>query len=58
MELLDREVNVLERDLRSLGVPIIGRIENDRYLIDFRTIQEHEVEELAVLLTDYFHQSG
>lgn len=58
MEVLDREVNALERDLRSLGVPVIGRIENDRYLLDFRTIQEHEVEELAVLLIDYFRQSG
>ncbi len=58
MELLDREVNALERDLRSLAVPVIGRIENDRYLIDFRTIQEHEVDELAVLFTDYFRQSG
>jgi L-seryl-tRNA(Ser) seleniumtransferase len=58
METLDRAVNDLERDFRSLGVPIIGRIENDRYILDFRTIQEHEVEELAVLLTDYFNQSS
>lgn len=54
LELLDREVNDLEQDFRSLDVPIIGRIENNRYLLDFRTIQEHEVDELAALIIDYF----
>ena len=53
----DREVHILERDFRSLPVPLIGRIENDRYLIDFRTIQAFEVNELAVLVSDYFNHS-
>ncbi len=54
---LDREVHILVRDFRSLSVPLIGRIENDRYLIDFRTIQPSEVNELATLVTDYFNRS-
>ena len=51
---LDREVHILERGFRSLPVPLVGRIENDRYLIDFRTIQTSEVNELAALVSDYF----
>ncbi|MEE4164666.1 MAG: L-seryl-tRNA(Sec) selenium transferase [Desulfocapsaceae bacterium] len=58
MTLLDREVYVLERDFRFLPVPIIGRIENDRYLIDFRTIQAFEVDELATLVVNYFNYAG
>jgi L-seryl-tRNA(Ser) seleniumtransferase len=54
----DREVHILERDFRSLPVPLVGRIENDRYLIDFRTIQASEVNELATLVTDYFNHSN
>ena len=57
MKPLDREVHILVRDFRSLSVPLIGRIENDRYLIDFRTIQPSEVNELATLVTDYFNRS-
>jgi L-seryl-tRNA(Ser) seleniumtransferase len=39
-------VERLEARLRALGVPIIGRIEKDRLLIDMRTIREEEEHEL------------
>ena len=55
MTLLDRAVHILERDFHSLTIPLVGRIENDRYLIDFRTIQVSEVNELADLVIDYFN---
>jgi L-seryl-tRNA(Ser) seleniumtransferase len=36
--------NKVEQTLRANNPPIIGRIENDRYLMDMRTIQEEELE--------------
>lgn len=34
---------VLEKGLRNLEYPIIGRVENDRFFIDARTIQDDEI---------------
>jgi len=51
------KINDLERDLRELALPVIGRIENDRFLIDFRTIQDREVDEFATLVINYFSQA-
>jgi len=39
-------VEKLEARMRALDVPIIGRIEKDRLLIDMRTIREEEEHEL------------
>ena len=47
-------VNNLERDFRALEIPIIGRIEHDCFLLDFRTIQDREIIELAGELVTYF----
>ena len=47
-------VSQLEKRFRSLAVPIIGRIENDRFLLDMRTIQESELADLAVTLINFF----
>ncbi len=47
-------LNVLEKKLRHLSIPIIGRIENDRFLLDVRTLQEQEFGELVTLLDDFF----
>jgi L-seryl-tRNA(Ser) seleniumtransferase len=49
MKLID-----LERGLRQLVTPVIGRIENDCMLLDVRTIQDRELQELATLLIDFF----
>lgn len=43
-------VNNLERKLRAHEIPIIGRIENEKFLIDFRTIQDHECLDLADMM--------
>jgi L-seryl-tRNA(Ser) seleniumtransferase len=40
----------LERRLRCWQPPIIGRIAQDQYLLDFRTIQDREVPEIAMAL--------
>jgi L-seryl-tRNA(Ser) seleniumtransferase len=49
------DVSRLERDFRALPLPLIGRIEHDRFLLDCRTIQDKEVGELADMLISYFN---
>ena len=40
-------VSALESGLRSLAMPVIGRIEKERFLIDVRTIQEGDERDLV-----------
>jgi L-seryl-tRNA(Ser) seleniumtransferase len=47
-------VSTLEKDFRRLPIPLIGRVEHDRFLIDLRTIQDHEIVLLAEQLVAYF----
>jgi L-seryl-tRNA(Ser) seleniumtransferase len=47
-------LNAFEKNLRHLPIPIIGRIENDRFLLDVRTIQDREIGELVELLSEIF----
>jgi L-seryl-tRNA(Ser) seleniumtransferase len=54
LEPLHMKLNVFEHRLRELPIPLIGRIENDRFLLDVRTVQEREIKELVSLLTDFF----
>ena len=35
--------NTLERQLRDNDPPIIGRIEEDKFIMDLRTVQEEEI---------------
>lgn len=46
----------MEQEFRELDIPVVGRIENDKFLLDMRTIQEHEVVVLAELLITYFNR--
>jgi L-seryl-tRNA(Ser) seleniumtransferase len=50
----EMKLNFFESSLRKLSIPIIGRIENDRFLLDVRTIQDREIVDLVSLLTDFF----
>jgi L-seryl-tRNA(Ser) seleniumtransferase len=54
LEPLQMKLNVFEQRLRKLPIPLIGRIENDRFLLDVRTVQEREIKDLISLLTEFF----
>lgn len=47
-------VNRLERTLRSRDIPVIGRIEADRLLLDMRTVGDDEVPHLHKALLGIF----
>ncbi|MDZ7641765.1 MAG: L-seryl-tRNA(Sec) selenium transferase [Desulfurivibrio sp.] len=43
-------LNRLEKALRQAAVPVIGRLEEDRLLLDMRTVADREVPQLAATL--------
>lgn len=51
-------VNELELGLRALPVPVIGRIEDDRLLLDMRTVSDKEVVQLAESLLELFEDES
>lgn len=51
---LTMSLSQMERRFRALDVPIIGRIEDNRFLLDMRTIQDYELVELAESLKRFF----
>lgn len=55
---LEMGLNAFESELRRLPLPLVGRIENERFLIDLRTIQDSEITELSDLLVDFFRAQG
>ncbi len=58
LEPLGRSVNELERALRTAELPVIGRIEGERLLLDLRTVLDEEVPELARCLIDCFEPAA
>lgn len=43
-----------ETDMRDRYIPLIGRIENNVFLIDFRTVVDDDIEVVVDLLSEYF----
>jgi L-seryl-tRNA(Ser) seleniumtransferase len=54
LEPLDRTVNELEKALRTNSLPVIGRIEEDRYILDMRTVGDDEIPLVANVLHKVF----
>jgi L-seryl-tRNA(Ser) seleniumtransferase len=54
LEPIDRKVNELEKSLRLSKLPLIGRIEEDRYILDMRTVADDEVPLIADILGQVF----
>jgi len=54
LEPLDRTVNELEKNLRRNSMPVIGRIEENRYILDMRTVADDEVPLIAKILGQVF----
>lgn len=50
-------VSSLEKSLRQGDPPLIGRIENDRFLLDVRTVQDREIPELCEAIIGFFSQA-
>jgi L-seryl-tRNA(Ser) seleniumtransferase len=46
----------MEKGLRTLPIPIIGRIEDDSLLLDMRTISDDEIPELAASLITFLER--
>jgi L-seryl-tRNA(Ser) seleniumtransferase len=58
LEPSEMTLNTFEKKLRHLPIPIIGRIENDRFFLDVRTLQEREFGELVALLDELFENGA
>jgi len=56
IEPLDRTVNELEKSLRHSSLPIIGRIEEDRFILDMRTVGDDEISLIAKVLGQVFSE--
>jgi L-seryl-tRNA(Ser) seleniumtransferase len=54
LEPLDRTVNELEKNLRRSPLPVIGRIEEDRFILDMRTVGDDEVPIIVNILAQVF----
>jgi len=48
-------VNDLEEKLRKTSLPVIGRIEEDHFLLDMRTVADDEVLALSQRLLSAFN---
>lgn len=47
-------VNSLEEGLRRLSLPVVGRIENDQFIMDMRTVSDQEIPLLAGCINEFF----
>lgn len=54
----DIKISQIEKGLRSLEPAIIGRVENDCFVIDARTIQDNEVDLLCTLLVAFLQEQA
>jgi L-seryl-tRNA(Ser) seleniumtransferase len=49
-------ISAMEKGLRQLPIPVIGRVEDELFLLDMRTITDNEIPDLATSLLTYLEQ--
>jgi L-seryl-tRNA(Ser) seleniumtransferase len=49
-------ISAMEHGLRKLSLPVIGRVEDEIFLLDMRTVSDDEVPELAGSLMTFWQQ--
>jgi len=49
----EKGASSLEKRFRNLTVPLIGRIEEEKMVLDLRTIQKHDIDLLLAILKDF-----
>ncbi len=52
----DFSVEELDRRLRGLDIPVIGRLNEDRLVLDMRTVQDNELKHIENALESIFQQ--
>jgi len=54
---IEKSVSTIENDFREFIIPLIGRVDNNHFLIDFRTVLDQDIPELCTMLSTYFKKS-
>lgn len=55
--LINLSPNEIEKRLRNLDVPIIGRIEKNKFIIDMKTIEDEDIEFVAQIIISEFEEN-
>lgn len=55
--LINLSPNEIEKRLRNLDVPIIGRIEKNKFIIDMKTIEDEDIEFVAQIIISEFGEN-
>ena len=53
---LHMPISAMEKGLRRLPIPVIGRVENELFLLDMRTVADKEIPDLASSLLTFLEQ--
>ncbi|OGP62467.1 MAG: L-seryl-tRNA(Sec) selenium transferase [Deltaproteobacteria bacterium RBG_13_49_15] len=57
VEVSDMSANAVDRFMRGYATPVIGRIENDLFILDMRTVQEDEAAVIKSAMLDMLNRS-
>jgi L-seryl-tRNA(Ser) seleniumtransferase len=49
-------ISAMEKGLRKLLIPVIGRVEDELFLLDMRTVADNEIPDLATSLLTFLEQ--
>ena len=55
---LHMHINAMEKGLRKLPIPVIGRVEDELFLLDMRTVADNEMSDLVTSLLTFLEQGA